>query len=636
MNIAPLYELKDRLDASLTAGVKLMDEDFRLKRAVEQVQPLAEASPVFAKVCAMSQSLIAPGSTNRATTLLDTLALVNAVLMTQGVTGVTGEIAPLELGQDTNYRQKPYSALAPLIDALTEKGSGRHSIITGTLKADPDLFSDYRLRPLIVNVLDDSYWETAKVVYAWLMKNANRSFVPLLKTGKQATVFRIELIDKLAGPDENDYYVSLLESTQKDVRAAVINALRHSPANADLLLSMVKTEKGNCKAAVLGALAAMDTPEVRAYWSKELAKKTKSCQPYLWNVSHEWLSDQLADQLTALLSKLHAENRTDLSVGEFETLSLLTGMARGKSSEKMLDFYRMAATMTDFMDPFSYQLDNRLKLVELPFASYRRNLPAGEAMQYLLLNSLIMNPCPALADLATELLEKHGETWLPAAFAAAFISLPADEIWNKFSVYLGEKPKFPVFKEPELKKAEHQLITILDMLGFNPQSGHYFLHENILETSFEAPLKEALDIRWIEYIMSLGINKKLPRGTDKEVLLMDLLDLRDPQLRELMRKYVSERAKLKPDHHYFDLLLKCGQQDFCGLLAAYSKSNRYMGEHFVYFVLRALPMTSQEAGEELKAIIKQLEPRWKGTSTLKNMNRNAEMLLAGGSVQSLK
>lgn len=46
MNLNPLYELKERLESSIIAGVSLLSEDFRLTRAVEQMEPLSKASPV--------------------------------------------------------------------------------------------------------------------------------------------------------------------------------------------------------------------------------------------------------------------------------------------------------------------------------------------------------------------------------------------------------------------------------------------------------------------------------------------------------------------------------------------------------------------------------------------------------------
>ena len=50
MDITPIYELQSRLRAAAIAGVNLLQEDFRLKRAAEAIKPLESASPVFAKL----------------------------------------------------------------------------------------------------------------------------------------------------------------------------------------------------------------------------------------------------------------------------------------------------------------------------------------------------------------------------------------------------------------------------------------------------------------------------------------------------------------------------------------------------------------------------------------------------------
>ena len=43
MNITPLYELSSRLRNCMIAGTNLVMEDFRLKRAVEDIKPYAKA-----------------------------------------------------------------------------------------------------------------------------------------------------------------------------------------------------------------------------------------------------------------------------------------------------------------------------------------------------------------------------------------------------------------------------------------------------------------------------------------------------------------------------------------------------------------------------------------------------------------
>ena len=47
MDIAPVYELRERLKVGAVAGSGLAASDFRLKRAIEALSPLAAASPVF-------------------------------------------------------------------------------------------------------------------------------------------------------------------------------------------------------------------------------------------------------------------------------------------------------------------------------------------------------------------------------------------------------------------------------------------------------------------------------------------------------------------------------------------------------------------------------------------------------------
>lgn len=58
MNLNPLYELKERLQSSVIAGLSLLSEDFRLVRAVEQMEPLAKVSPVFEKIYRSAQRLL--------------------------------------------------------------------------------------------------------------------------------------------------------------------------------------------------------------------------------------------------------------------------------------------------------------------------------------------------------------------------------------------------------------------------------------------------------------------------------------------------------------------------------------------------------------------------------------------------
>ena len=50
MELQGLYELHERLGAAAVAGVNLIGDDFRLRRAVEQIR-LARPLPVIKKNC---------------------------------------------------------------------------------------------------------------------------------------------------------------------------------------------------------------------------------------------------------------------------------------------------------------------------------------------------------------------------------------------------------------------------------------------------------------------------------------------------------------------------------------------------------------------------------------------------------
>ena len=112
MNLQPFYELRERLHTAANAGVNLITEDFRLQRVVSAVEPFAKASPIFAKIDQMLKQMLTPECTNRAWMLLDILALLDAVLTTQGSNGIEGELENAGC-HDRYHRRNPLLPAAP-------------------------------------------------------------------------------------------------------------------------------------------------------------------------------------------------------------------------------------------------------------------------------------------------------------------------------------------------------------------------------------------------------------------------------------------------------------------------------------------------------------------------------------------
>ena len=269
MELQTLYDLQERLEAAAAAGVRLAGEDFRLKRAVDSIAPLADASPVIKKLYLMAAQTIAPDCKDRAGTLLDTLALSEAILCTQAGCGVPGTLVPLELAVRPFSPCQPFRAVKPLLEALTGTGGGRYAVISEALQNTPELFDDYRVQAAMVPALSDRYNEIAALAEDWL-SHQGESFLPLLKQGFEecsdgGRVRRLRVIEAISGEKENDFYISLLDWAKKDLREEAVSALRFDKRNSGLLLDLLKTEKGSSLEVTRQVLVLMDTAESEQY-----------------------------------------------------------------------------------------------------------------------------------------------------------------------------------------------------------------------------------------------------------------------------------------------------------------------------------------------------------------------------------
>lgn len=292
MDITPIFELRSRLRAAMIAGTNLLPEDFRLKKAAENFSALSGASPVFAKINAMTEKLLADNSPER---LLDTITLVDAVITTLGTSEVKGELEDLpDNGVSSVIVNAPYSQLSAVIDALTSTGGGQYNTILTARKETPELFNDYRVKPALVKGLGASYAELADAVEE-ILKEMGKEVIPLVKRdfdpkGKKEMIRRLHIIEELCGAEENEFYLEQLDSAEKDIRKALIYALRHDEGNIDRLIELTKTEKGKLKTTALSALISFDCERVEEFFNEYAKKKPAEVIEVLAKVSSEWTS----------------------------------------------------------------------------------------------------------------------------------------------------------------------------------------------------------------------------------------------------------------------------------------------------------------------------------------------------------
>ena len=179
MNFEPLYELKNRLENVAVVGINLAKDDFRLKRAVEQLKEYSTAAKVFKQIYDMGNNLISTDDEDKCDLFLDLLALLDAVLCTQATT-YSGD-KPQEIKSITKtknyYKELHYSELSPLVYAFTE---GNLFIIQDAVDNKPEIFDDFRLKSYMIKGLSNKYSKVINLATKKLKKQRNE-IVPLQK-----------------------------------------------------------------------------------------------------------------------------------------------------------------------------------------------------------------------------------------------------------------------------------------------------------------------------------------------------------------------------------------------------------------------------------------------------------------------
>lgn len=389
MDLSPVYELQERLHTAIIAGANLLNEDFRLKRAAEAIKPLAPASPVFAKLCQQTELLLSPGCSAPADVLLDTAALADAIICTLGTVDVKQETTDVELAlnpQPEEYRADkpyifnvPYSQVKTLINALTTTGSGNYSIVNDMLHTAPDIFKDYRVKYALVHALGAQYYELVNLVHNYLSQ-CGTEIIPLLKKdfdpeGKKEMVHRVNIITKIAGASENDFYIEMLQTATGDVRTALITALGNEPANSGRLLSMVKTERGKNKQCVLNILARMESVEeseelynlFKQIIKKNLSSALIALMPSTTACASKVIAEECMEQLPGIIEAIE-ENNAAVIEKKLTPFCRLIEVLPGKHGDEVYMCYKQLLLESKTLDQGS--LNPSLEVIDYMAGNY--------------------------------------------------------------------------------------------------------------------------------------------------------------------------------------------------------------------------------------------------------------------------
>ena len=602
MNLQALYDLKERLEHATIAGTGLLHEDFRLRRAVEALAPLTKVNPVFSKISTAATALLNSPENKRGTRLLDVLSLVDAVVYTQGVSGVSGDLKPMEPGYG-GYTQISYGELQPLLAALSGTGSGRTSLIRECWDAHPEYFSDFRVLPHVVGALGDHYGELADMIREILLTQG-RGIIPLLKEnfepdGKMEMTRRVRLIAELAGESENEWFVSILPDSKKDIREAVIQALGLCKENNQLLLDLYQSERGKMKEAAMRSLAAMDSEDAESFLKKETEKKPNT----VWclnGVNTACTADMTAFAVKKFLVSL-LENPDSFNFTKQESLIQYCNALNGKYSDSIRELWIwISSKMPDFSEICVPDKKN-----------------AGEWLQLCFVGCMLGSAGSEMLELAREVGSSQPEWFLCAQFLSDLMCRSPKDVYNSYEKYVIHENL--LLKETEHQKKERtQLMMILSLLAWQEKYGGYTLPRITADPiTGEFMVKEqmisGLDRRWIAHLANHNVKQECSlcefhpklllsaRQGAVERILMNLIDPNDRDMCQHCGTYYHRRAKMTGElADYLDVLIRCGWKEWTGLLAHCAQKRTQIGYHQILEQLNRIPISNREKANELR------------------------------------
>lgn len=277
MSIALLYDTQEEVRRLLIAGSDLAAGDFRLKKLLPGLKQAGEAVPIFHRVAAALEKVIEPEPGRMSENLLELATLVNAVLATQGETGLPGEIRPVETLGVEYPTGASFRALQPVIEALSGKGSGRYEILKAA--RENRLLSDLRMVQPLIRALGDNYTEVAGLAYE-VLEELGPALAPVLQKsldfgGGRASARILDLLSGFRGSAGKDLYLEALDKGSLPVKVSALKALKDVPECEDVLFQYASDSKKELREAAYLALAAYSDERAEAILSGALKGKDR-------------------------------------------------------------------------------------------------------------------------------------------------------------------------------------------------------------------------------------------------------------------------------------------------------------------------------------------------------------------------
>ncbi len=582
MSLPVLNQVYDEVRRLAIAGSVVASGDFRLKKLIAPLEQSAQKAPVFAKVAHSVAKLVESNEKTSSEALLELSTLVNAILYTQGETGLAGELTPIET-TDLGQQQTQASArvLKPLLEALSSTGSGRMEIIKDA--HERGAFRDLRLVKPALGALDDPYPEIGDFVAKHIIPLYGKAVLTELKArfdqkGRGGHVRRLTLMHRLDPEGTRETVKQALDEGSKEVKVAAIECLGSEPDDLAFLLEQAKAKAKDVREAALKALGKADGNDAVAALREALQSGDieLAIVPVRESRNPHLRKFVLEEAETLFQTLLAGKEKDKKEVGKRVTrmLSLLECL-RGRDDADAGTFLIRAFAKRD-------------KLADI------KSDPSGKDVEQRLVAIMAAGPTEA----QSALIDAHAtlpEDELAEAFIAACRSRKPADVFAAFSPYLtaakaGDKKKK---RDPATAKRD----AIADVLQHRWRWRQY----DPFDEDGEEDWFSQLDPRWLDLAAAQG---------DLE-LVQSLARPNHAATNKLLSQCFDERLKKSKD------LWECAQivqtmvrvehpQAADATIAAIEKHAKGSQAYGLYWVGQVIPSLPKKALPKLEALLPKL------------------------------
>lgn len=490
MSIAVLTQVYQEIRRIAIAGSVVAPGDFRLKKHIAPLEQAGAKAPVFAKVAEAVKNVVESTEKTSADAVLELTTLVNAILYTQGETGLAGDfqaIATTDLGAPST--QTSARMLKPLLEALTTTGSGRMEQIREA--HERGLFRDIRLVKPALAAIDDVYGEIASFVSGKILPLYGKAILPELRAqfdlkGRAGHPRRLKLMHGLDPEGTRPLVKEALDSGSKEVKVVAIECLGSHAEDLNFLLEQAAAKAQEVRQAAYWALAAIDDDAAVAVLQKAAAGKDASLAAGALRRSKQGKVIQFiiaeVEKTVAGLKKV--KDKKDVSVQIAKTQTLVSCLFRHKDKDSEAFFLRLFA--------------QRDHLAEIKGAT-----ASGSDLNSHIV-SMLASGTQAMQKTLVDAHELLSPDDLAACVQAARRGLPAEQVYAILSPYLtakvDEKKKQ---RDPAWAKRE----TVCEAIGLE----YYFPRwqedgdddETEVRHRYERERLPDLDPRWLDLAVAL-------------------------------------------------------------------------------------------------------------------------------------